>query len=494
MSETKKQKRMSWTVSAVAILIAIAFSVTAIYSTYSINRNLNILSVHPFAVSGSISKIQNSVSESRIRLSRLTMYNTADDVAIVHTALNELKAGNQQELDYVFLNYLGPSTEAKRLSELVNTLQEEEDIFLDIATAQSLAENEQYIDEHFAPVYEELNDIINSMQTFINGTVARLGNESHSIQLFMVAFALLISICLVIFAVLYQRSMARKIQDKETYYRDFLFRVLSENIDTVFMIYNLDLHCMEFVSSNTNRMLGLDHSALETGEENLFTYCEDEECAELRQAFQSETLHTQLQMECTVHNPISDELKSMKFALYPTKEDGKINRYILSIMDQSEIKRNQQVLRDALVNAQHANQAKTDFLSRMSHEIRTPMNAIIGMTTIAAASLSNTAKIEDCLTKTMISSKHLLQLINDILDMSKIESGKFTIASENFSLDLVISNVCSIIYGQANAKNQQFDVVGAMLHEDLIGDPLRLNQILINLLSNAVKYTGEADI
>lgn len=198
-----------------------------------------------------------------------------------------------------------------------------------------------------------------------------------------------------------------------------------------------------------------------------------------------------MQAECSLRNPISGELKSIKLTLYPTKENGEINRYILSILDESETKRNQQILRDALVNAQNANQAKSNFLSRMSHEIRTPMNAIIGMSTIAAASLNNTVKIEDCLSKIMISSKHLLQLINDVLDMSKIESGKFTISNESFSLELVISNICSIIYGQAKAKNQKFDVVGAVLHEDLIGDPLRLNQILINLLSNAVKYTGE---
>lgn len=278
MTETKRQKRMNWTVLAVAILIALAFSATAIFSTYAINRNLNTLSVHPFSVSSSIFKLQNYISDSRIRLSRLTMYNTTEDVAIVQTALDELAPETLKEIDYVLENYLGPSAESQRLAELLEILKNEEETFLNIAVTQTLDENEQYIDKHFSPLYEEFTSNINSMLAFINGTVARLGNESQMIQSFMVTFALIISFCLVFFAVQYQRLTARKIQDQETYYRDFLFRVLSENIDTVFMIYNLNSHCMEFVSTNTKRMLGLDNNALETGNENIFTYCETNEC------------------------------------------------------------------------------------------------------------------------------------------------------------------------------------------------------------------------
>ncbi|MBU9726988.1 response regulator [Diplocloster modestus] len=159
---------------------------------------------------------------------------------------------------------------------------------------------------------------------------------------------------------------------------------------------------------------------------------------------------------------------------------------------QEKLKEQKQQLQDALFSAQKANAAKRDFLSRMSHEIRTPMNAIIGMTTIAAVHLDDQHRIEDCLEKISFSSKHLLALINDILDMSKIEDGKLTISHAPFYLKQVLDSVSTIIYPQAAARGLGFKVsVQDMAEEELLGDSMRVNQILINLLSNAVKFTPE---
>ncbi len=148
------------------------------------------------------------------------------------------------------------------------------------------------------------------------------------------------------------------------------------------------------------------------------------------------------------------------------------------------------VLQDALAAAEHANRAKTTFLNSMSHDIRTPMNAIIGFTALAAAHIDNKKQVEDYLGKISVSSEHLLSLINDVLDMSRIESGKVKLEEKKMHLPDVLHDLRTIIQANVHAKQLELfiDTVD-VIHEDIICDKLRLNQILLNLISNAVKFT-----
>ncbi len=142
--------------------------------------------------------------------------------------------------------------------------------------------------------------------------------------------------------------------------------------------------------------------------------------------------------------------------------------------------------------AVHANKAKSDFLSSMSHDIRTPMNAIIGMTEIGLKSVTDSERVEDCLKKIMLSSKHLLGLINDVLDMSKIESGKMTFHMNRMSLRETLDDIVNIIQPQVKARSQFFDIfIRNILSEEVYCDGVRINQVLLNLLSNALKFTQE---
>ena len=155
----------------------------------------------------------------------------------------------------------------------------------------------------------------------------------------------------------------------------------------------------------------------------------------------------------------------------------------------------QQQLRElnkAKKEAVEANKAKSEFLSNMSHDIRTPMNGIVGMTAIAVANIDDTARVKDCLTKITLSSKHLLGLINDVLDMSKIESGKLTLNIHQISLRETMESIVNIVQPQIKAKNQHFDIfIQRIQTENVFCDSVRLNQVLINLLSNAIKFTPE---
>ena len=157
---------------------------------------------------------------------------------------------------------------------------------------------------------------------------------------------------------------------------------------------------------------------------------------------------------------------------------------------QIELERNNKLLKEALAVANHASQAKTTFLNSMSHDIRTPMNAIIGFTSLAAAHIDNRDAVAEYLKKITVSSNHLLSLINDVLDMSRIESGRTKLDEREVSLPDVIHDLRSIVHSNVQAKQLDFFIdTQDVVHENVIVDKLRLNQVLLNILGNAIKFT-----
>ncbi|MCX4269871.1 MAG: response regulator [Lachnospiraceae bacterium] len=156
----------------------------------------------------------------------------------------------------------------------------------------------------------------------------------------------------------------------------------------------------------------------------------------------------------------------------------------------TELEQTNLTLQKALKEAEEINQAKSSFLSNMSHDIRTPMNAIMGMTSIALSHIDEKPRVQDCLFKIKTTSDHLMSLVNDVLDMSRIDSGRLTLNEEAFSLADLIHDIVVIIRPQAAQKRHHLQIeIGTIYEENLIGDPLRLRQILVNIIGNAVKYT-----
>ncbi len=149
-------------------------------------------------------------------------------------------------------------------------------------------------------------------------------------------------------------------------------------------------------------------------------------------------------------------------------------------------------LEDTKKATEDASKSKSEFLSNMSHDIRTPMNAIVGMTAIAMTNIHDPNRVENCLKKIALSSKHLLGLINDVLDMSKIESSKMALSVEQVSLRDITESIVSIVQPQVKAKQQRFDIfIYDITSENVLCDSVRLNQVLINLLFNPIKFTPD---
>lgn len=177
-------------------------------------------------------------------------------------------------------------------------------------------------------------------------------------------------------------------------------------------------------------------------------------------------------------------------------KNGKPAKALYVAQDVTEIKKKEEMehtmLKEACDAANRANAFKSEFLSRMSHDIRTPMNAIIGMTTIAGGHLDDKERIKDCLNKITVSGKHLLSLINEVLDISKIESGKIDLSEEEFNISDLIQNLLTMIRPNMQAKKHKLELnIAKVEHEDVIGDAMRLQQVFMNILGNAVKYTPQ---
>ena len=280
----------------------------------------------------------------------------------------------------------------------------------------------------------------------------------------------------------------RKNQKVRQYQID-LFHGIAKNIDDVVLLYDVKTSRLELSFDNIKRILGVDVEALMEALDGK---------TDLLQGKNAPLLHL-LHPEKLVMDDTSAEQVAW---INPTTGDrqfllvetalvvlDKASKYIVSIRDITKDERMKESLRTSVLAAQNASRVKSDFLSRMSHEIRTPMNAVTGMAQIAEARIDDKERVLDCLQKIETSSDHLLGLINDILDISKIESQKMSLSESWFALAGLLENIDSIISVQAGLKEQSFLIDNAAGPVELLADQVRLSQILMNLLNNSAKYT-----
>ena len=317
---------------------------------------------------------------------------------------------------------------------------------------------------------------------------ASMNSLQRSTILLVSVIVLCIAALLISLIIQKNRTNLRR-KDTEILYRDELFQKLSMNVDDVFLMLDAKTYQADYVSPNVEKLLGITGEQIrndicilgklhsEEQEDSEKNYLEEIQVQEQRE-WDFEYVHLKTGEKRWFHNiAMGSEVNGKK-------------KYILVMSDRTSDWKMNQALAEAVRAAETANKAKSAFLSNMSHDIRTPMNAIIGFTTLAVSNMDDRKKVRDYLGKILSSSNHLLSLINDILDMSRIESGKIHLEETEVNLSDVLHDLKTIISGQIHAKQLEL-YMDAMdvTNEDVYCDKTRLNQVLLNILSNAVKFT-----
>lgn len=309
----------------------------------------------------------------------------------------------------------------------------------------------------------------------------------HTIQ---IVAGITVGIAVLVILMIVRRGHANlRRKNTEISYRDELFKKLSLNVDDVFLMLDAETAKVDYVSPNIERLLGIPWKEARQDARVLAALHPKDSPDRDKNYLEGLLSGQQREWDDEYAHLETGERRWFHIVAMGSEVEGR-TKHILVMSDRTADKQVNQALSDAVAAAETANRAKSTFLSNMSHDIRTPMNAIIGFTTLAISNIDDKDRVKDYLTKTLASSNHLLSLINDVLDMSRIESGKIHLEEVEVNLSDVLHDLKTIVSGQIYAKQLEF-YMDAMdvTDEDVYCDKTRLNQILLNLLSNAIKFT-----
>ena len=289
--------------------------------------------------------------------------------------------------------------------------------------------------------------------------------------------------------IVYRSRDALRRKDTELLYKDELFTRLSRNVDDVFLMMDAETSRVDYVSPNIERLLGVPLEQVQQDIRALRALHPKDSPDHDKNFFAGIQCGEQSEWNADYAHQQTGERRWFHIVAMGSEVAGR-TKYILVMSDRTADRKINQALSEAVAAAEAASRAKSTFLSNMSHDIRTPMNAIIGFTTLAVSNIDNQERVKDYLTKTLSSSRHLLALINDILDMSRIESGKLQLEETEVNLPEMLHDIKTIVSGQIHAKQLELYMDALdVTDEDVYCDRTRMGQILLNLLSNAIKFT-----
>ena len=321
----------------------------------------------------------------------------------------------------------------------------------------------------------------------VQADIVNASMNSLQLRTMLLGGAIVFGIAVFIIELILQKSrISLKRRDIEILYKDELFQKLSMNVDDVFLMLDAKTYKADYVSPNVEKLLGITVEQIQKDIGVLGKlHFEDPKKNYLKEI----QVNEQQEWDFEYVHQKTGEQRWFHIIAMGSEVNGK-KKYILVMSDRTVDKKMNQALYEAVRAAETANRAKSTFLSNMSHDIRTPMNAVIGFTTLAVSNIDNKEKVRDYLGKILSSSNHLLSLINDVLDMSRIESGKIHLEETEVSLSDILHDLKTIISGHIYAKQLEL-YMDAMdiTDEDVYCDKTRLNQVLLNFLSNAIKFT-----
>lgn len=484
--------RISFFSAVVVFILVLVLVVLSIFSMGRISANLDQIANHPFQTVEQTGSLRVLSEQASLIMTRFRFINTPDVVEDVRRQVDTLYDEMDPLLEEIAAAYLGPSRDLDALRDQLDAVHAAQNEMMDYAAAadRSAQEIDDYQSAHLDPLQAQLDACMDTILTTSHHTFLNLWSSSTTTYHFFVIAAIFLTVVVAAALVCYNLLISRL--NRTVRQKNDLFDLLCRTVDQVFIISCPSDPTQDYISQNCRTVFCLDPQ--EAGDDI------DHMLTQIRQGIRPQDLpafdHPPELEERNYYNSTfryensrTNGERHFSFQIYRASLEGADYRFTV-LTDETKALEVQRQLQEAVEEARKASQAKGEFLSRMSHEIRTPMNGIIGMTTVALQHVAEPEKVADCLGKISLSSKHLLVLINDVLDMSKIESGKLELRHEPFNFNAFVESVANVIAPQAADRGVDFQVVlRGMPDETFTGDLLRLNQVTMNLLSNALKFT-----
>ena len=391
--------------------------------------------------------------------------------------------GNGQ--DRSVYNIFGMLTERSDMSD-----QEIEELEQEIHAEQTGVRMVRIDSVDYYLVYQNVDYGLWSLVGLVPIKVVNANMNRFQSMTVLVVIAIGGSLCIaLLMALVNSNRKSLRAKDVEILYREELFSTLSNNVDDIFLMLDGDGLKVDYVSSNILRLTGLTEREVRADVGTIRSLENNKDDAQIPEEMKKLLPGQQGEWEREFVHRRTGEIRWFRITVL-CRVIGHEKKYIVVLSDRSKEKMINQELKEAVETANRASRAKSIFLSSVSHDIRTPMNAIIGFATLAAARIGDNERIREYLARILSSADHLLSLINDVLDMSYIESGKMRLEETEVNLSEMLHEVKTIIGGQICAKRLElFMEISDGAHENVLCDKMRVKQLLLNLLSNAIKFT-----